>query len=106
MLVGRALLTTAIGFAAAYAARQGDKAAQTETFNRGMALELAALGPFLEPLGEEKRSEFRLKVGDRTFGQAHGTADGPSSHTNLLAAANDKRVLELLAAIGKLMKGQ
>lgn len=106
MLVGRALLTIAIGFAAAYSARQGDKAAQAETFNRGMALELAALGPFLEPLSDEKRAEFRLKIGDRTFGQAHGTTDGSSSPTGILAAASDKRVVDLLSALAKIMKGQ
>ena len=106
MLVGRALLTIAIGFAAAYAARQGDKAAQAEAFNRGMALELAALGPFLEPLDDANRAEFRLKIGDRTFGQAHAAQDGRSSPTNLLSVANNKQVLELLSALAKIMKGQ
>lgn len=105
MLVGRALLTLAIGFAAAYAAQQGDKAAQAEAFNRGMALELAALGPFLEPLDDAKRADFRLKIGDRTFGQAHGAQDGRSSPTNLLSVASDKRLLELAAALAKIMKG-
>jgi hypothetical protein len=106
MLVGRALLTIAIGFAAAYAARQGDKAAQAEAVNRGMALELAALGPFLEPLDEAKRAEFRLKIGDRTFGQAYGSQDGRGSPTGLLNAVSDKRLLEALATLAKIVKGQ
>lgn len=106
MLVGRALLTIAIGFAAGYAARQGDKASQAEAFNRGMALELAALGPFLEPLDEAKRAEFRLKIGDRTFGQAQRTQESASSPTSLFSAASDKRVLDLISTIAKAVKGQ
>jgi hypothetical protein len=34
-----------------------------------LALELEAIGPFLAPLEKEKQDEFRLKIGDRSFGQ-------------------------------------
>lgn len=104
MLVGRALLTIAIGFAAAYSATQGDKAGAAEAFNRSMALELAALGPFLAPLEASQRDKFRLQVGERTFGQAHGVdaTSGTPSPASLAQLLADKDFLEFL----KVMRGK
>lgn len=107
MLVGRSLLTVAIGFAAAYSARQGDKAAQVESFNRSMALELAALGPFLAPLDPAEREKFRVMVGSKTFGRIHGleASDGTGSPTSIADLAGDKRFVESIATLAKAFRG-
>lgn len=101
MLIGRALLTIAIGFAAAYSASQGDKAGSAESFNRAMALELAALGPFLAPLDAAQRDQFRLRVGERTFGQSRGVDDssGQPSPASFAQLLGDKRFLEFIKAL-------
>lgn len=42
---------------------------ESERRNRKLALELEAIGPYLAPLPEERQLEFRLALGDRTFGR-------------------------------------
>ncbi len=70
---GRVALTIAVGVFAAYAAAQADRYMEAERRNRKLALELEAIGPYLAPLPEDKQQEFRLALGDRTFGrEEHG----------------------------------
>jgi hypothetical protein len=37
--------------------------------NRKMALELEAIGPYLAPLPQEKQDQFRIELGERSFGR-------------------------------------
>lgn len=66
---GRVVLTLAVGVFAAYSSAQADRYMESERRNRRLALELEALGPYLAPLPEDKQQEFRLAIGDRTFGR-------------------------------------
>lgn len=68
-LVARALVTLTVGVLAAYSANQADKYIEIERRNRKMALELDAIGPYLAPLPQEKQDEFRISLGDRSFGR-------------------------------------
>jgi len=66
-----------------------------ERRNRQLALELAAIGPFLAPLPQEKQDEFRLNLGAKTFGQngvalAKGTDKSPATVLDL-AKSSDLR---------------
>uniref|UniRef100_Q47GG6 Uncharacterized protein n=1 Tax=Dechloromonas aromatica (strain RCB) TaxID=159087 RepID=Q47GG6_DECAR len=63
----RAFLSITFGIFAAYAARQASRFFETEQKNRRRALELEALGPFIEPLDKEQRDQFRLQIGERSF---------------------------------------
>ncbi|HEV8712859.1 MAG TPA: hypothetical protein VGX03_08540 [Candidatus Binatia bacterium] len=74
---GRIFFTLSVGVLAAYAATQADKYQSLERRNRALALELEALGPYLAPLPEDKQQEFRLTVGDRTFGREQGGSEHP-----------------------------
>ena len=89
---GRALLTVAVGLFAAYAAKQGDKAAQLEAYNRAMALDLEAFGPFISPLPDAKQEEFREKMADRSFvTQRHiGDGQGERSPTGVVDLIRDR----------------
>lgn len=69
---GRVFVALTVGALAAYAGTQADKYHKIERYNRRLALELEALGPFIAPLSEDKQADFRIKVGDRSFGQGEG----------------------------------
>ena len=87
---GRVFVALTVGALAAYAGTQADKYLKIERYNRRMALELEALGPFIAPLSDQEQTDFRLKVGDRSFGQgerAHSDLDAksPTNVANVLA---------------------
>lgn len=67
-LATRIFLSLTFGVFAAYAARQARHYMAIEQRNRKMALELQALGPFIEPLPETDQHKFRIQIGDRSFG--------------------------------------
>lgn len=67
-LATRIFLSLTFGIFATYAARQARHFMAIEQRNRKMALELQALGPFIEPLPETDQHKFRIQIGDRSFG--------------------------------------
>jgi hypothetical protein len=75
---GRVFVSLTVGVLAAYAISQADKYQQVERRSRKLALELEALGPFVASLPIDKQEEFRLRVGDRTFGTSPDMVDGDS----------------------------
>lgn len=64
----RVFLSITFGIFAAYAAKQASRFFDTERRNRKLALELEALGPFIEPLEKSDQDKFRVQIGDRSFG--------------------------------------
>lgn len=78
-LATRIFLSLTFGVFAAYAARQASHFLEMERKNRKMALELEALGPYIAPLDKAQQDEFRLKVGDRSFGVNDNVVDKPKS---------------------------
>ncbi len=86
---GRVFVSLTVGALAAYAGAQADKYQKIERYNRRLALELEAIGPFIAPLPEDKQADFRIKVGDRSFGQGEGThseldAKSPTSAIDII----------------------
>lgn len=69
---GKALLTLTVGVLAAYAANQADKSLEVERRNRKMAVELQAIGPYLATLPKERQDQFRIELGERSFGRDEG----------------------------------
>jgi hypothetical protein len=67
-LVTRIFLSITFGIFAAYAGKQASRFFEMEQRNRKLALELEALGPFIEPLEKADRDKFRVQIGDRSFG--------------------------------------
>lgn len=67
-LITRIFLSITFGIFAAYAGRQASRFFEIELKNRKLALELEALGPFIEPLDKSDRDKFRVQIGDRSFG--------------------------------------
>ena len=65
----RAFLTVTVGVLAAYAANQADRFFQMEKYNRKLALELAAIDPYIALLPEEQKNKFKIEIGQRSFGQ-------------------------------------
>jgi hypothetical protein len=97
----RAFLTVTVGVLAAYAANQADRFFQMEKYNRKLALELAAIDPFIALLPEEEQHKFKLEIGRRSFAQE----DTPSAKHEkspattldvLLSSKQSKDVLQLL----------
>lgn len=102
-LITRIFLSVACGIFAAYAARQASNFLTIEQKNRKMALELEALGPFIEPLNKEERDKFRILIGDRSFGVPDYDALKPKDDdpVNLLALLKSKDFKELLMTVVK-----
>jgi hypothetical protein len=105
---GRVFITLTFGAFAAYAAKQADHFLDIERRNRRLALELEAIGPFLAPLPPDLQNAFRVKIGERSFGQnetATGSTDGRSPATTLdllLKALESKQAQELIDLLKKL----
>jgi hypothetical protein len=107
----RAFLTVTVGVLAAYAATQADRFFQMEKYNRKLALELAAIDPFIALLPQEEQYKFKLEIGRRSFAQE----DVPlSKHEKspattldlLLGSKQSKDVLQILIdAAQKTLKG-
>ena len=80
-----------------------------ERRTKKLALELEAIGPYLASLPQEKQGEFRLKIGDRSFGATEDLIDrrsikSPSSVLDLVL--HDKKVRDILADLFRLSKEQ
>lgn len=105
---GRVFVTLTVGVLAAYAISQADKYQQVERRSRKLALELEALGPFLASLPSDKQIEFRLRVGDRSFGTSDDlidrhSADSPKSVLDV--AYKSKGLTALIVEVIKATKG-
>lgn len=107
---GRVFISLTFGVLAAYAASQADKYQKVERQNRRLALELEAIGPFIAPLPTEKQEEFRMTIGERSFGHGdgiHGGIDAKSPATLidvLLQSKESKEFRTLLTEIIKAVK--
>lgn len=103
---GRVFVALTVGALAAYAGTQADKYQKIERYNRRLALELEAIGPFIAPLPDEKQADFRIKVGDRSFGQgegAHSELDAKSP-TTVADILTDPKFRSLITDIIKAAK--
>lgn len=104
---GRVFVSLTVGVLAAYAISQADKYQQVERRSRKLALELEAIGPFLASLPPEKQEEFRIRVGDRTFGTSSDLIDtqsGDSPKSVFDVAFKSKELNALIVNIIKAMR--
>lgn len=81
---GRVFISLTFGVLAAYAGSQADKYQKIERQNRRLALELEAMGPYIAPLSPEMQEDFRLKIGERSFGNGDGLLGDPKSPATLI----------------------
>jgi hypothetical protein len=105
-LATRIFLSITFGIFAAYASRQASHFLEMERKNRKLALELEALGPYIAPLDKEKQDEFRIKIGDRSFGMNDNDLN-PSKTADPVTpydVFNPKELGEFAASIAKGMK--
>lgn len=105
---GRVFVSLTVGVLAAYAISQADRYQQVERRSRKLALELEALGPFVASLPLEKQEEFRLRVGDRSFGISNdlidsGTSNSPKSVIDV--ALKSKELSALIVDVIKAVRG-
>ena len=95
-----------MGLFAAYSASQADRYMEAERRNRKLALELEAVGPYLAPLPEDRQQEFRLALGDRTFGreeQGFGRRDkSPATVIDMLMKSKEFR--EFITEVAKAVR--
>lgn len=97
--VARVFLTVTVGVLAAYAGSQADRFFHMEKLNRKLALELAAIDPFIALLPIEEQQKFKLEVGRRTFAQDDAKPDAvepersPATALHLLADSDQARDL-------------
>jgi len=104
-LTGRVFVSLTVAVLVAYSAKQAGRYQRAFQRNEKMALELAAIGPFLAPLPVEKQHEFRLALGGRSFGReeaSNDTEEGSQSLTDILKA---KGVHDLIIDLVKTTKG-
>lgn len=106
-LVTRVVIFAPLGLIAAYAISQADKYQQVERRSGRLALELEAIGPFIASLPPEKQEEFRLKIGDRSFGTTADFIDrrsvkSPASPIDVLLKS--KELKEYIIEVAKSVK--
>lgn len=102
----RVFLTITVGVLAAYAGAQADRFFYMEKSNRKLALELAAIDPFIALLPQTEQDKLKLEVGRRTFAQ-EGIAvvksdKSPATTLDLLNPDSLKPLIEVLNALSKL----
>jgi hypothetical protein len=68
-LVGRIVLSLALGVFGTYAARQAKHEEETERRNRRFELELSSIGPFIAELDDTTRKDLKTSLVNRMFGQ-------------------------------------
>lgn len=67
-LAARVFLSITFGIFAAYSARQAEKYMEMDRRNRKLALELAAVGPYISTLPTEMQNKFKIDLGEKSFG--------------------------------------
>lgn len=77
-LIGRVVLSLALGVFGTYAARQAKYGEETARRNRRFELELSSIGPFIAELGDDTRKELKVALVNRLFGQPE-PVDSPKS---------------------------
>ncbi len=99
VVVNRLFVGLACGVLAAYSGSQADKLFEAEKKNRRLALELQAIAPYLEPLPQNARDDFRIKIGERTFGrdesEVAALAKSPATAADVIA----QRIVKLLEPV-------
>jgi hypothetical protein len=103
-VVARLFLTITIGVLAAYSVSQADRFFQMEKYNRKLALELAAIDPFMAFLPQDEKDKFKLEMARKTFAQEDPVAAAKSPATTLDLVSNSKQVQQLLDAIPEVLK--
>jgi len=98
---GRVFISLTFGVLAAYAASQADKYQKIERQNRRLALELEAIGPYIAPLPTAKQEEFRMTIGERSFGHGDGEYGGedtksPATLVDVLLHSKDSKEFRTL----------
>src|SRR6202035_5086902 len=89
---------------AAYSVSQADRFFQMEKYNRKLALELAAVEPFIAFLPQDEKDKFKLEMSRKTFAQEAPVAVEKSPATTLDVVSNSKQVQQLLEAIPEVLK--
>jgi hypothetical protein len=97
-----------VGVLAAYAGTQADRFFHMEKYNRKLALELAAIDPFIALLPQEEQYKFKLEIGRRSFAQEEvpiaKSDKSPATTLDLLNSEQVKPLLQLLEAISKITR--
>jgi hypothetical protein len=105
----RVFLTITVGVLAAYAVSQADRFFHMEIKNRKLALELAAIDPFIALLPSDEQFKFKLEVGRRTFAQdespnAVKPEKSPATTLDVIASKEGQSLLQLILDVVKAVK--
>jgi hypothetical protein len=105
----RVFLTITIGAFAAYAVSQADRFYKMESKNRRLALELAAIDPFLAFLPQEDQFKFKLEMARRTFAQEEPETDpkadkSPATALDVIASKETQVIVQSLVELVKAVR--
>lgn len=97
---GRVFLTITVGVLAAYAAAQADRFFKMEKYHRKLALELAAIDPFIALLPLEEQHKFKLEIGRRSFAQEEiptvVSDKSPATTLDVLASKEGQQIVQTI----------
>ena len=105
----RVFLTITVGVFAAYSVSQADRFYKMESTNRRLALELAAIDPFIALLPQEEQYKFKLEVARRTFAQEEPRTDSkadksPATALDVIASKETQGIVESLVELAKALR--
>jgi hypothetical protein len=93
-------LTITVGVLAAYAASQADRFFHMEKYNRKLALELAAIDPFIALLPQDEQQKFKLEIGRRSFAQEETVTPkdsrSPATTLDVLASKEGQQLVQVV----------
>jgi hypothetical protein len=97
---GRVFLTITVGVLAAYAASQADRFFKMEKYHRKLALELAAIDPFIALLPLDEQQKFKLEIGRRSFAQEETPSlvsdKSPATTLDVLASKEGQQIVQTI----------
>lgn len=105
---GRVFVSLTMGLLAGYAMSQAEKYQQVERRSRKLALELEAVGPFLSTLDPAKQQEFRLRLGEKTFGASGDFVfkDRAKNSKSVFGFASSREMRLMISEIIKAVRGR
>lgn len=104
-LAARIFLSITFGIFAAYSARQAEKYMDMDRRNRKLALELAAVGPYISTLPIEMQNKFKIELGEKSFGVIESEPPATTDPVTFWDVVKSKEFEELFEKILKRIRG-
>ncbi|PGH38668.1 MAG: hypothetical protein CRN43_13705 [Candidatus Nephrothrix sp. EaCA] len=92
----RILAASVLVYPAVYAAKESARHRNLEIQNRNLELELASIGPFIEPLSEDKKQKIREDLANKYFGKSHTMFEDKKNDSEGVLVSELEKILKAI----------